>query len=113
MWQARNGFFVHAGGNYSPGTQGRVVAGYDIDHSAWGLDLRIGFHPGVTPPRQRVRRIRETTTITNTVTVTPPAPPAPAPNRPPTAGFGATRACWSLARRRNAPPRQRIRKADR
>jgi peptidoglycan-associated lipoprotein len=85
VWQARNGFFVHAGGNYSPGTQGRVVAGNDIDHSAWGLDLRIGFHPGVTPPRQRVRRIRETTTITNTVTVTQPAPPAPAPNRPPTA----------------------------
>ena len=50
VWQARNGFFVHAGGNYSPGTQGRVVAGNDIDHSAWGLDLRIGFHPGVTPP---------------------------------------------------------------
>jgi peptidoglycan-associated lipoprotein len=48
------------------------------------MDLRIGFHQGVTPPRQRVRRIRETTTVTNTVTVTQPAPPAPAPNRPPT-----------------------------
>jgi len=84
VWQAKSGWFVHAGGNYSPGTQGRIVAGNDIDHSPWGLDLRVGFHPGVTPPRQRVRRIRETTTITNTVTVTQPAPPAPAPNRPPT-----------------------------
>ena len=85
VWQAKSGWFVHAGGNYSPGTQGRIVAGNDIEHSPWGLDLRVGFHPGVTPPRQRVRRIRETTTITNTVTVTQPAPPAPAPNRPPTA----------------------------
>jgi outer membrane protein OmpA-like peptidoglycan-associated protein len=84
VWQAKNGFFVHAGGNYSPGTQGRVVNGLDIDHSAWGVDLRVGIHPGVMPPRQRVRRIRETTTITNTVTVVTPAPPAPAPNRPPT-----------------------------
>jgi peptidoglycan-associated lipoprotein len=85
VWQAKNGLFFHAGGNYSPGTQGRVVSGADIDHSAWGLDLRIGFHPGVTPPRQRVRRIKETTTVTNTVTITPPPPPPPAaPNRPPT-----------------------------
>ncbi len=85
VWQAKNGFFAHIGGNYSPGTQGRVVGGNDIEHSAWGLDLRIGFHPGVTPPRQRVRRIRETTTVTNTVTVTPPPPPPPAVvNRPPT-----------------------------
>ena len=84
VWQAKSGLFVHAGGNYSPGTQGRVVAGNDIEHSAWGLDLRLGYHTGVTPPRQRVRRIRETTTVTNTVTVTQPAPPAPTPNRPPT-----------------------------
>jgi peptidoglycan-associated lipoprotein len=86
VWQAKNGFFVHAGGNYSPGTQGRSVAGNEVSHSPWGLDLRIGIHPGVTPPRQRVRRIKETTTITNTITntITTPAPPAPAPNRPPT-----------------------------
>jgi peptidoglycan-associated lipoprotein len=61
-----------------------VINGNDIDHSAWGFDVRVGIHPGVTPPRQRVRRIRETTTVTNTVTVVTPAPPAPAPNRPPT-----------------------------
>jgi len=85
VWQAKNGLFFHAGGNYSPGTGGRVVAGRDIEHSPWGLDLRVGFHPGVTPPRQRVRRIKETTTVTNTVTITPPPPPPPAaPNRPPT-----------------------------
>jgi peptidoglycan-associated lipoprotein len=86
VWQAKNGFFVHVGGNYSPGTAGRSVAGTEVSHSPWGLDLRIGIHPGVTPPRQRVRRIKETTTITNTITntVVQPAPPAPAPNRPPT-----------------------------
>ena len=85
VWQAKNGFFVHAGGNYSPGTQGRTVAGNTVSHSGWGLDLRLGFHPGVTPPRQRVRRIKETTTVTNTITNTVTvATPAPAPNRPPT-----------------------------
>ena len=36
VWQAKSGLFVHAGGNYSPGTQGRVVDGIDIDHSAVG-----------------------------------------------------------------------------
>ena len=82
VWQATGGLFVHAGGNYSFGTGGRTVAGLDIDHNAWGLDLRVGWHQGVTPPRERVRRIRETTTVTNTVTLAP--PPAPAPNRPPT-----------------------------
>jgi peptidoglycan-associated lipoprotein len=85
VWQAKNGMFVHAGANYSFGTAGRNVGGLEIDHNAWGLDLRFGWHQGVIPPRQRVRRIKETTTITNTVTVTQPAPPAPAPNRPPTA----------------------------
>ena len=82
VWQNTSGLFVHAGANYSFGTAGRVVGGLDIDHNAWGLDLRVGWHPGVTPPRERVRRIRETTTITNTVTLAP--PPAAAPNRPPT-----------------------------
>jgi len=82
VWQNTSGLFVHAGANFSFGTDGRVVGGLDIDHNAWGFDLRVGWHPGVTPPRQRVRRIRETTTVTNTVTLAPP-PPA-APNRPPT-----------------------------
>jgi peptidoglycan-associated lipoprotein len=84
VWQAKSGWFAHGGANYTFGTAGRNVGGLEIDHNAWGLDLRMGRHLGVTPPRQRVRRIRETTTVTNTVTVTQPAPPAPAPNRPPT-----------------------------
>jgi peptidoglycan-associated lipoprotein len=82
VWQANNGLFVHGGLNYSWGTGDRTVAGREIDHNAWGFDVRVGWHPGVTPPRERVRRIRETTTVTNTVTT-----PAPVvtPNRPPTA----------------------------
>jgi peptidoglycan-associated lipoprotein len=84
VWQATNGLFVHAGGNYSFGTSGRTVGGLDIDHNSWGFDIRVGWHPGVTPPRERVRRIRETTTVTNTVTVAAPPPPVVAPNRPPT-----------------------------
>jgi peptidoglycan-associated lipoprotein len=78
VWQARNGLFVHAGMNYSFGTDGRTVAGLDIDHNPFGLDIRIGWHPGVTPARERVRVIKETTTVTNTVT--PPVSAAP-PNR--------------------------------
>jgi peptidoglycan-associated lipoprotein len=85
VWQAKNGLFVHGGGNFSFGTEGRTVGGIDVDHNSWGLDVRVGWHPGVTPARTRVRRIRETTTITNTVTTpAPAAPPAAAINRPPT-----------------------------
>jgi len=84
VWQASNGFFVHAGMNYSFGTGGRVVGGNDIEHAPFGLDLRVGWHPGVTPARQRVRRIRETTTVTNTVTQPAPPPVAAVVNRPPT-----------------------------
>ncbi|MET0215214.1 MAG: OmpA family protein [Vicinamibacterales bacterium] len=84
VWQASNGIFVHAGVNYSFGTDGRVVGGLDIDHNPFGFDIRVGWHPGVTPPRQRVRVIKETTTVTNTVTPPPAvAPPAPPPNRSP------------------------------
>ncbi len=82
VWQMSNGLFVHAGMNYSFGTSGRTVGGLDIAHSPLGFDIRIGWHPGVTPARQRVRVIKETTTVTNTV-APPPAPPAPAPNRGP------------------------------
>jgi outer membrane protein OmpA-like peptidoglycan-associated protein len=83
VWQASNGMFVHAGVNYSFGTESRTVGGLDIDHNSFGFDIRVGWHPGVTPPRQRVRVIKETTTVTNTVTPPPPAP-APPPNRSPT-----------------------------
>jgi peptidoglycan-associated lipoprotein len=84
VWQHTNGLFVHGGFNYSFGTQGRTVAGLDIEHNEWGFDLRVGWHPGVTPPRERVRRIRETTTITNTITTPAPAAPPAVVNRPPT-----------------------------
>jgi peptidoglycan-associated lipoprotein len=87
VWQNPRGLFVHGGFNYSFGTGGRVVAGNDIDHNSWGFDIRLGWHPGVTPPRERVRTIKETTTVTNTITP-PPAPPAPPPNRNPTLGVG-------------------------
>ena len=80
VWQMSNGLFVHGGMNYSFGTSGRTVGGLDIAHSPLGFDIRIGWHPGVTPARQRVRVIKETTTVTNTVTP-PPAAPAPPPNR--------------------------------
>jgi peptidoglycan-associated lipoprotein len=84
VWNAPAGFFVHGGLNYSFGTGGRTIAGQDIEHNAWGFDVRLGWHPGVTPARQRVRVIKETTTVTNTIT--PPAPPPP--NRNPTFTVG-------------------------
>ncbi len=83
-WNASSNFFVHAGMNYSVGTSGRVVGGFDVDHSPWGFDVRIGWHPGVTPQRERVRVIKETTTVTNTVTQA--APVVPPPNRNPAVG---------------------------
>ena len=82
VFQATNGLFVHLGANYSFGTESRTVGGFDIDHNSWGFDIRAGWHRGVTPARERVRVIKETTTVTNTVTP-PPAAAAP-PNRGPT-----------------------------
>jgi peptidoglycan-associated lipoprotein len=81
VWQTSNGLFLHGGLNYSMGTDSRTVGGLEIGHSPWGFDFRIGWHPGVTPPRQRVRVIKETTTVTNTVT--PPVVETPPPNRNP------------------------------
>jgi peptidoglycan-associated lipoprotein len=89
VFQATKGWFVHGGFNYSDGVGDQVVGGQAIEHTGWGFDLRFGWHPGVTPARQRVRTIKETTTVTNTVTP-PPAPPPPAPrvNRSPDLGVG-------------------------
>jgi peptidoglycan-associated lipoprotein len=87
VWNAPIGFFVHGGLNYSSGTGTRTVGGREVQHNSWGFDVRLGWHPGVTPARERVRVIKETTTVTNTVT--PPAPPPP--NRSPT--FGANAMC--------------------
>lgn len=88
VWQAGNGLFVHAGLNYSFGTEGRRIAGVDFDHRPLGFDVRVGWHPGVTPPRERVRVIKETTTITQQVAAAPPPPPPPPPNRGPTVTVG-------------------------
>ena len=65
VWQATRGMFVHAGAQYSvgtgsrdlPGTCGSVASGR-CDQNAWGFDVRIGWHPGVTPSRERVRVIK-------------------------------------------------------
>jgi peptidoglycan-associated lipoprotein len=65
-----------------------VVGLNNVNHSGWGWDVRIGWHPGVTPARERVHVIKETTTVTNTVTQ--PAPPPPAANRNPTFSLNAT-----------------------
>ena len=90
VWNAPAGFFVHGGLNYSFGTAGRTVGGLDIDHNEWGFDVRLGWHPGVTPARERVRVIKETTTIT-AAAPPPPAPAPPPPNRNPT--FSAAAIC--------------------
>jgi peptidoglycan-associated lipoprotein len=92
VWQASNGFFVHAGINYSFGTEGRRVGGFDLDHNSVGFDIRIGWHPGVTPPRERVRVIKETTTITRQAAA-PPAPPPPPPGPPPNRSPTVTVSC--------------------
>jgi len=88
VWQASNGLFVHGGLNFTQGVSSRIVGGRDLDHTGWGFDVRVGWHPGVTPPRERQHIIKETTTVTNTVTVTPPPAPAPAPNRAPVFSAG-------------------------
>ena len=48
VFQARNGMFVHMGGNDSFGTGSRTVGGFDIEHNQWGFDVRVGWHPGST-----------------------------------------------------------------
>ena len=88
VFQAKNGFFAHAGVNFTQGVSTRIVGGQEIGHHGWGLDVRVGWHPGVTPPRERQHIIKETTTVTNTITVTPPPAPAPAPNRAPVFSAG-------------------------
>jgi peptidoglycan-associated lipoprotein len=87
VWQAKNGAFVHVGGNFTPGVSDRTIGGQQVNHTSWGLEASVGWHPGVTPARERVHVIKETTTVTNTVTT--PAPAAPA-NRNPTFSVNAT-----------------------
>ena len=66
VWQARRGWFVHGGLNYSVGTGDRTVGGRNVEHNALGWDVRVGFHPGASR-------------------FVPPPPPAPPPPPPPTA----------------------------
>ena len=62
VWQASRGWFIHGGLNYSVGTGDRTVGGRNVEHSAVGWDLRVGFHPGANR------------------FVPPPPPPRPAPS---------------------------------
>jgi outer membrane protein OmpA-like peptidoglycan-associated protein len=80
--------FGHAGISYSSNAGDTTVGGVAIDHNPWGFEVSFGWHPGVTPARERQHIIKETTTITNTVQT--PAPPAPAANRPPVFNVNAT-----------------------
>jgi peptidoglycan-associated lipoprotein len=91
VWQMSNGFFVHLGGDFTFGTESRTIAGAPVHHNPWGFEVRLGWHQGVTPPRERVRVIKETTTITNTVTQPQPAPAPPPP--PPNRGPNVTASC--------------------
>jgi outer membrane protein OmpA-like peptidoglycan-associated protein len=81
-------FFGHAGISYSSNAGDTTVGGIAINHNPWGFEASLGWHPGVTPARERQHIIKETTTVTNTVTL--PVPPAPAANRPPVFNVNAT-----------------------
>ena len=88
VWQAKSGFFVHSGANYSFGTGPRTFSGVEYNQNSWGWDIRLGFHPGTKtyvappPPEPVIREvIREVPA--------PAPPPAPAPNRNPTFSVNA------------------------
>jgi len=90
VWQSKKGMFVHGGVNYTQGSAGRVVGGHDIDTS-WGVDLRVGWHPGVkvfVPPPPPAPVVRE---VVREAPAPPPPPPPPPPNRAPT--FGGALIC--------------------
>ncbi len=88
--------------NYSSGTEGRVVGGIDIDHSAWGLDLRVGWHPG-RDAAASARAADQGDDDGHQYGDVTPAPPPPRAVAEPAAdgdGSAATRAWSSRARRR-------------
>jgi peptidoglycan-associated lipoprotein len=71
-WQAPNGFFVGLAGSWNVAMKGRSGAGFpDEPKDDKGLQVRIGFHPGVKDRGAAARA----------ASVTPPAAPA-APVRP-------------------------------
>ena len=71
VWQPRGGFFVVAGASYTLDLADSI-AGRAIGRHPWGMDVRIGFHPGV-------RRIPPAV-----ASAVAPAP-APPPQSPPAA----------------------------
>jgi outer membrane protein OmpA-like peptidoglycan-associated protein len=78
-YQARNGFFVGYGVNYSwPTAPVSTIANSDPTKNFWGHQVRLGYHPGVrvsVPPPP------------------PPPPPAPAPTPAPGHTLTVTAAC--------------------
>ena len=47
VWQHSSGLFLHAGGNYSFGTGSQTVYGRELERTAWGFDIRLGWHSGI------------------------------------------------------------------
>ena len=87
VWQAPRGFFVHGGVNYTQGIRDRRVGGREINHTAWGAEFSVGWHPGASvyvPPPPPAPVVREV------VREVPAPAPAPAPNRPPQFAVGVT-----------------------
>ena len=84
-WQHPNGMLLGIGTNYRFGLE-------DQDRSGWGLQLRLGFHPGVRifrappPVPPPAPRVEAPPPAPPPVAAAPkPAPPPPPPaNRPPT-----------------------------
>ena len=78
-YQARNGFFVGYGLNYSwPTVDVSTIPNSDPNKNFWGQQVRIGYHPGVriyVPPPPAA--------------AAPPPPPPPPP--PPAAAAPRTR----------------------
>ena len=54
VWQARPGFYLHGGAQYTLGVGDRTVGGRAVSHTGWDADVSIGWHPGtrryVAPP---------------------------------------------------------------
>lgn len=80
VWQGSKGWFVHGGASYTMSVASSKLTTVESPSTAWGLDLRIGFHPGAKkyvpppPPPPPPAPV---------VAVPPPPAPAPPPNRNP------------------------------
>jgi peptidoglycan-associated lipoprotein len=78
VWQSSKGIFVHAGASYTVDMPSPPATSVEGTHNRWGLDVRVGFHPGVkkyTPPPPPPPP--------PPAAVAPPPAPAPPPNRNP------------------------------